>query len=259
MTGPRRFLTARWEQLAMLNYEIEPALLRPLVPAGTELDMFHGRTYVSIVGFMFRDTRVLGFAVPWHRTFPEVNLRFYVVRDLPEERRRGVAFIREIVPRAAVTLVARHLYNENYITLPMRSETASPVETRYHWRLAGRWQGIEMQTTGQPRLAEEGSLAEFITEHYWGYSAQPDGTAMEYRVEHPRWRIWHDATAQFDGDVARLYGSQFEAPLRREPASVFLCDGSAVSVYAGQRLGPAGATAEVAACQNLTSAPGKSP
>ena len=78
--GPRPFLTARWEHLAMLNFEIDPQRLAPLVPTGTELDFHEGRTFVSIVGFVFRDTRVRGWAIPRHRDFEELNLRFYVRR-----------------------------------------------------------------------------------------------------------------------------------------------------------------------------------
>ena len=77
---PRPFLTARWRYLAMLNYEVPPEALAPLVPAGTELDSWQGKTFVSVVGFLFLDTRVLGIAIPGHRDFEEVNLRFYVRR-----------------------------------------------------------------------------------------------------------------------------------------------------------------------------------
>ena len=81
MPQPRVFLTAEWKQLLMLNFAVDPALLRPFLPAGTEIDSFEGRTYVSLVGFQFNDTRVAGFAIPFHRSFEEVNLRFYVRRS----------------------------------------------------------------------------------------------------------------------------------------------------------------------------------
>jgi uncharacterized protein YqjF (DUF2071 family) len=71
------FLTARWIHLTMANYEVDRSLLQGLVPKGTELDLWSGRCFVSVVGFQFLDTRVLGFSVPFHRDFEEVNLRFY--------------------------------------------------------------------------------------------------------------------------------------------------------------------------------------
>src|ERR1041385_5639833 len=95
MSDKKRFLTAEWTNILMLNYAVDPSLLEPLVPAGSALDMFEGKTYVSLVGFEFNRTRVLGFAVPFHQNFEEVNLRFYVRRGL----KRGVVFVRELVPR----------------------------------------------------------------------------------------------------------------------------------------------------------------
>ncbi len=77
---PAPFLTAEWRHLAMLNYEIDPVILRPFVPSGTELDSWNGKTYVSIVGFLFLKTRVRGLAIPFHQNFEEINLRFYVRR-----------------------------------------------------------------------------------------------------------------------------------------------------------------------------------
>src|SRR5438477_5664134 len=139
-TRRRPLLSADWRYLVMLNYEVDPDLLEPLVPAGTVLDRWRGRTLVSIVGFRFADTRVLGAAVPFHRDFDEVNLRFYVRRHLPSgEGRRGVVFVRELVPRLAVALVARWAYNEPYRAVPMGSTApdsriGAPGRIVYEWR-----------------------------------------------------------------------------------------------------------------------------
>ena len=96
----RPFLTACWRHLVMLNFTADPALLEPYVPPGTQLDFHDGRTFLSIVGFRFLNTRILGIPIPFHTNFDEVNLRFYVRRETPAGPRRGVVFIREIVPRA---------------------------------------------------------------------------------------------------------------------------------------------------------------
>jgi uncharacterized protein len=104
----------------MLNYAVEPSVLGPYVPAGTELDLWRGIAFVSLVGFLFADTRLLHIPVPRHRNFEEVNLRFYVRRNVNGEARRAVTFIRELVPRAAIAFVARRVYNEPYLALPMR-------------------------------------------------------------------------------------------------------------------------------------------
>jgi uncharacterized protein len=229
----------------MLNYPVPPEILLPLVPGGTELDSWEGKTYVSVVGFLFLDTRVWGLAVPFHRDFEEVNLRFYVRREVRREAedgvRRGVVFVKEIVPRLAVAGLARLLYGERYVALPMRHAiTGDPAQggmsVSYGWRRRGRWNGISAAVSGEPREAGPGSEEELITEHYWGYAARPGGGGLEYRVEHPRWRVWPLERPALDCDVAGLYGEPFAGPLAVAPSSAFLADGSEVAVYPGRRL-----------------------
>jgi uncharacterized protein YqjF (DUF2071 family) len=246
--GERPFLTAQWRHLAMLNFEVSPDVLRPYVPAGTELDDFDGRTLMSIVGFRFLDTRVLGVAIPFHRHFDEVNLRFYVRRDAPEGRRRAVVFVRELVPRRAIAWTARACYDEPYLAVPMRHRIAMDSAAQggvgavaYEWRHGGRWHRLEAATAGPPALPAPGSEAEFVTEHYWGYTAQRDGGCIEYRVAHPQWRVWPATRASLDCDVAALYGAPFVDALSGRPRSAFVAEGSEIAVYAGRRLptGPA--------------------
>lgn len=236
---PGRFLTGGWRSLVMLNWEVDPAILRPYVPRGTELDAWRGRTFVSCVGFLFTDTRLLGIPIPFHRTFEEVNLRFYVGRQGPEGWRRGVCFIREIVPRWWVAFMARAVYNERYVSLPMRhavdlDEAGGTVE--YGWKFGGRWCSVGARVSGAPRPLVAGGEEEFITEHYWGYAAQRDGGTVEYRVEHPSWRVWKANDARLDADVAALYGAEFAAPLAAPPSSAFVADGSEIIVRRAKRI-----------------------
>ena len=226
----------------MLNYEIDPKVLQPLVPAGTELDDWRGRTFVSIVGFLFVDTRVLGVPIPYHRNFEEVNLRFYVRRKVSEGWRRAVVFIKEIVPRIAIACVARYLYGENYVALPMQHSIRPENDTRagprnisYSWWFRGAENRMEVTVGGYPEDVADGSSAAFITEHYWGYARRRGGRTTEYRVEHPRWRVLEATAARLDCDVAGLYGGQFVEFLQ-SPASAFLADGSEVTVFKGATL-----------------------
>src|SRR6476646_7969159 len=165
MSGNNRFLTAEWENLLMLNYAVDPSLLEPFVPAGTELDAFEGKTYLSLVGFEFNRTRVLGFAVPFHQNFEEVNLRFYVRRG----SKRGVVFIRELVPKYAVAALARLLFKENYSCVPM-SHRVEAGKVEYMWKLGSDRCEMKIETDGEIFVPPEGSLSQFITEHYWGYT-----------------------------------------------------------------------------------------
>jgi uncharacterized protein YqjF (DUF2071 family) len=224
----------------MLNYEVSPHLLEPLVPAGVELDRWSDTLYVSVVGFLFRDTRVLGVPIPWHRTFEEVNLRFYVRRELGTEVRRGVVFIRELVPRSAIAIVARLMYNEPYRALPMRRRlvrsSGDVADLEYAWRASGEWVRLRARTAGSPRPLPARSEEEFITEHYWGYTRQRDGGTIEYRVAHPRWNVWIATDARLDGAVAPVYGAAFARVLAGPPRSAFVADGSAVTVHAPNRI-----------------------
>ena len=224
----------------MLNYEVAPELVAPFVPAGTELDFWHGKTFISIVGFLFLKTKVLGIPIPFHRNFEEVNLRFYVRRQTPDGGRRGVVFIREIVPRAAIAWAAKTFYNENYVALPMAHqieiENRTVRHAEYSWKFSGATQSLGLQTHGQTQPLVGGSQAEFITEHYWGYSRQRDGSTMEYQVEHPAWRVQAAANARLTGNFENLYGTAFAATLRAPPASAFLAEGSPVIVRQGVRL-----------------------
>jgi uncharacterized protein YqjF (DUF2071 family) len=241
----RRFLTAEWRSLVMLNYEVEPSVLRPLVPKGTELDPWDGRYFVSLVGFLFLHTRVLGVPVPCHRSFEEVNLRFYVRRTVPDGPRRAVAFIKEVVPRAALAAVARWVYNENYVARRMASTVRLPDEAagqpglaEFRWQQKHAWYGLRADFTGRPAALVPGSEEEFITEHYWGYVPQRDGSTLEYRVEHPSWRVWRATQAAVEGDLASFYGEPYRAALSRPPSSAFVAEGSPVAVYRGETVPP---------------------
>lgn len=233
----KMFLTAEWRHLAMLNFGIDPATLSPFVPTGTELDFWEGKALISVVGFLFLKTRVLGLPIPLHQDFEEVNLRFYVRRKAEEGWRRGVVFIREIVPKRMIAFVARRFYNEPYLALPMSHNLAMNSgnlhSAEYRWVFNQQKNSLRVVTQGYARDLEPGSEAEFITEHYWGYNKQRDGSTLEYRVDHPRWRVYEADESAFDGDAAALYGKEFSKSLGRKPSSAFLAVGSQVTVYKG--------------------------
>ncbi|MGH9738841.1 MAG: YqjF family protein [Candidatus Acidiferrales bacterium] len=224
------FLTAEWRHLVMLNYEVDAEMLAPYVPRHVEIDRWQGRTYVSLIGFLFLNTRVRNFPVPFHRNFEEVNLRFYVRRG----DQRGVVFIREIVPRRAVALVANSLYGENYVSLPMRHRLEL-FRFEYSWRVGGKWNSIAASELGRHVAVVPGSHEEFITEHYWGYTRRSASLTVEYRVEHPSWKVRSAGSGSFQGSVAGLYPCEFEFIGQRPPDTAFVADGSIVAVFRGNQ------------------------
>ena len=236
---PKPFLTAEWRNLLMANFAIDPAVLKPYLPCRTELDTFNGVHYVSLVGFLFANTKVLGLSFPFHRTFEEVNLRFYVRYKKEGQWKRGVVFIKEIVPRHAITFVANTLYGENYATHPMRhrwQKSEKGFEVDYSWQIEREWNFLKAvaEKTASPLV--EGSEEEFITEHYWGYTFIRNDCTGTYQVLHPRWGVHKVTDYEVNCNAAVLYGPQFAEALAQKPTSVFLAEGSPISVMKGTKI-----------------------
>jgi len=231
----RKFLTAKWQDLVMANYEIEPSLLEKFVPQGIEIDFYEGKCYASLVAFNFLDTKVLGFPVPFHVNFEEVNLRFYVKREATGETRRGVAFVKEIVPRRAISFVARAFYGEPYETWKM-SHLKTEDELTYFWSKLNCKNHISVEIGENLGVPEVNSHGEFIIEHYWGYTRRGANRTDEYKVEHPKWELFEVTYAEIDIDFRFAYGEKFAFLSETEPKSIFLAKGSEISVYKGERI-----------------------
>lgn len=217
----------------MANYTIDPGLLAPYVPANTVLDTWNGQAYISLVGFMFLNTRVLGIRVPFHANFPEVNLRFYVRYQENQEWKRGVVFIREIVPKPALTFVANKVFRERYLTMPMQNHwkiDRQEMNIRYAWK-SRDWNSLEVNASAVAYPLQAGTEEEFITEHYWGYTSIAANKTGEYKVEHPQWDIYPVNDYRVQCDFGSLYGKSFESLSGLEPVSVFLAEGSGISVF----------------------------
>lgn len=231
----KKFLTARWKDLIMVNYEVDPLLLAGRVPRGTALDLFEGKCFVSLVGFMFLDTRVLGLPIPFHINFEEVNLRYYVKRETASETRRAVCFVKEIVPRFAIAAVARTMYGEPYECWSMghaRTETT----VSYDWSKSGCKNHLSVDIDESVGVPAEGSHGEFIIEHYWGYTERGGGRVDEYKVEHPKWELFSVKNEVIEVDFVGTYGDEFSFLTNQTPYSVLLAKGSEVAVYKGSPL-----------------------
>jgi uncharacterized protein len=231
----KKFLTAKWNDLIMANYEVDPSVLAGRLPAGTSLDLHEGKCYVSLVGFMFLDTRVLGLPVPFHVNFEEVNLRFYVKRELPGETRRGVVFVKEIVPRYAIAKVADLLYGEPYECWEM-GHTRTDTEVAYFWKKNGCENQVRVWRGESLGVPSDDSQGGFIIEHYWGYTKRGAARTDEYKVEHPKWELFAVEDSEIDVDFGAVYGENFAFLNAENPSSILLAKGSAGSVYKGAKL-----------------------
>ena len=233
------FLRAEWRKLALANYEVDPEVLKNYLPPKTELDLWNGTCYVSLVGFMFLNTRLKGIRVPFHSNFEEVNLRFYVRYKEGEEWKRGVVFIKEIVPKPALTFVANTLYKEHYHTMPMKHhwETNEKIlEVEYQWLFDKKWNTFKVKAERHAMSLLSGSEAEFITEHYWGYTKYNETTTFEYEVTHPSWEVYPVISSEIDVDFGKVYGEAFGFLSALKPKSVMLAEGSEITVENKRKL-----------------------
>lgn len=232
------FLSAEWRKLAMANYAVDNEILRDFIPPKTELDFWNNTCYVSLVGFMFINTRLKGIKIPFHTNFEEVNLRFYVRYKDGADWKRGVVFIKEIVPRPTLTLVANTLYKEHYETLPMKhtwQTLGDNLTVEYQWKKKA-WNSLKVTTSDQLTEIGTGIEEEFITEHYWGYTKVNEQTTSEYGVEHPRWKVYPTKDYSIQVDFEAVYGKPFGFLTTQKPTSVFLAEGSEIFVKAGKRI-----------------------
>jgi uncharacterized protein YqjF (DUF2071 family) len=247
---PSPFLTAEWRKLLMVQYAIDPAILTPYLPVGVELDLFReansatARCFVSLVGFLFDHTRVKRIAFPFHTRFPEVNLRFYVRRtEANGAVRRGVVFVSEFVPRRAIAVIAHRLYEEPYRAMPMEhaiARSAGTLAVSYRWKTGGRWHSMAAAASPEAQLIPPGSVEEFITEHYWGYTrrsaSNSTGRTSAYQVEHPRWETYPIRDWKLELDYGKMYGPQWAFLADAPSDNILLAEGSAVTVYGGSDL-----------------------
>jgi uncharacterized protein YqjF (DUF2071 family) len=240
MSSP--FLTAEWRKLVLINYVIDAHHLVPYIPYGTVLDTYNDTCYVSVVGFMFLDSKIKGFPIPFHQDFEEVNFRFYVKRQTKNGAwRRGVVFIKEFVPKVMVSVIANHVYKENYETLEMdhtwqeRTDTLEVEYTLTSPDHSGSDKAYFMRVTADRNAIEIPAAceAEFITEHYWGYTKIDPYKTTEYEVWHPRWKTYPVKAFSCNFDFNALYGKEFAFMNDLKPFSVMLAEGSEVKLMDG--------------------------
>ena len=229
----KKLLTAEWRKLIMANYEIDPGILKKYLPAGTELNEWENKYYVSLVGFMVLKTRLNGIGIPFHLNFPEVNLRFYVRHRSGNVWKKGVVFINEFVPKHAITFVANKLYKERFVTYPMKYKciTNNKLMIGYYWKKDHTWNKLEVTADPNFYALKPGSKEEFITEHYWGYSSIANNKTEEFQVDHPRWNMYPIEQYKIECNFKTLYGNDFETLDHSQPASVFLAEGSPATIF----------------------------
>ena len=226
------FLRANWENLIMANYEIEPSTLAPYLPKGVELDFYNNKTYVSLVGFMFKNTRLFGLPIPFFGSFEEINLRFYVKKIENRKTKKGVVFINETVPFKIVALLANKLYKEHYISIPTKNsiDITENKDIKFEWKINDRWNSLAVKSDTNKYKIEQGTIEEFIFERYFGFTKLSDTSTQEYKIHHPKWMTHKILNSHINCDFRSMYGDSFSILNNQTPDSILLAEGSQVSV-----------------------------
>jgi uncharacterized protein YqjF (DUF2071 family) len=226
------FLKANWENLIMANYEVEPSILKPYLPKGVELDFYKYKTYVSLVGFMFKKTSLFGFPIPFFGSFEEINLRFYVRKVEGKKIKKGVVFINETVPFKIVAFLANKLYKEHYISIPTKNtiDIAEHKHIHYEWKLNDKWNSIQVQSDINKYKIEPSSIEEFIFERYFGFTKLSPLNTQEYKIHHPKWVTNKILNNTINCDFGSMYGADFSSLNHQAPSSIIMAEGSQVSV-----------------------------
>jgi len=227
------FLKANWEHIIMANYEIDPKILIPFLPKGVELDLFNGKCYISLVGFMFKNTKLFTIPIPFLGTFEEINLRFYVVRKEQNQIKRGVVFINETIPYKMVAWMANKLYKEHYTVVPTKHKirtTTTNQKIKFQWLLNKKWNSIYVESELKSFIMKNESLEKFIYEHYYGYTKIDENKTEEYQLQHPSWNVHKVNHFRINCDFEAMYGQSFSVLNQTEPTDVFIAEGSSVKV-----------------------------
>jgi len=227
------FLKANWENIIMANYEIDPKILLPYLPKGVELDLYNGKAYVSLVGFMFKKTKLFNISIPWFGTFEEINLRFYVIRKVGNKVKRGVVFINETIPYPIVAWMANKLYKEHYTVVPTKHEIKienDHKKVHFEWLFNKKWNSIYVEATTESNVMDKASLEKFIYDHYYGYTKIDEDETEEYKLQHPSWLVNQVLDYKIDCDFKAMYGKSFSVLNNAKPNAVFIAEGSSVAI-----------------------------
>lgn len=227
------FLKANWENIIMVNYEIDPKVLLPFLPKGVELDLYNGKAYISLVGFLFKNTKIFSIPIPKLGTFEEINLRFYVIRKEENQTKRGVVFINETIPYKIVAWMANFLYKEHYTVVPTKHTIIKEEKNQkvtFEWRVNQKWNSIYVEHAISTQQMQQNSLEKFIYEHYYGYTKINDNKTEEYRLHHPSWKIHDVIDYKISCDFEAMYGEAFTCLNHIKPVAVFIAEGSSVAI-----------------------------
>lgn len=206
----RAVFTQQWRDLTMLHWPVDPAVVAPLLPAGTVPDVLAGVTYVGLVPFVMARVGILGTPpLPYLAGFPETNVRLYAVD--PRTGRRGVVFRSLEAARLLPVVAARVSYHLPYLWARMAVRHGTGPDARtVSYESARRWPGprgaggLVRVRIGEPVAADE--LALFLTARWGLFSTWYGGRTAYAPVDHPAWPLHRAELVDLSDDLVRTAG-----------------------------------------------------
>ena len=231
---PRPFLTARWTDVLLLTFAAPLPLIRRLVPAGVEPDLWNGTAHVSLVALGMRQVRVRGWPVPGFTAHLQVNFRTYIrYRGEP-----GVWFIREFVPSRLLAAAAWLTFGEPFGTVPISARVeAHEASVRASYQLERPELGWHVTMTGSraTRVPPPESAEHYFKERVLACRIRRDGTLAVFRVAHPPWEVRDVSAVDYRLDFGFLYGADWRFLNDASPVTAVYATGSDVTVYSPER------------------------
>ena len=229
---------AEWREIVVINFEIDPKLLRNFIPPKTELDFFNETSFVTLMARACKNVKPYGWPIVFAKSIDQILLRFYVKRKVGDTWRRGVCLIRDYLPKRKASFFLNWMFKHSFTQVPIKRtssnfESGLPTQlptVEYQWTTGDYVNHIKVNARSQMRQQEQETKESFVLDHHYGYTVK-EGKTYEYYVEYSPWAMWDAQSGSFDCDTENVFGRPFVRALKQRPASVFLARGSDVIIY----------------------------
>ena len=202
----RAVMLQRWNDISWLHWSYPPAVVEALLPAGLQVDTFEGQAWVGLVPFRMTRVRPPFLPpLPWVGTFPEINVRTYVVTP---DGRRAVWFWSLEATRSPAVVTARIAFGLPYYWAGAGIERSGD---RVHYWSKRRWPhgpastAITVEAGEALDPADTTDLEHFLTARF-GLVAQRRGGLYHGAVEHPAWSLRRAGVLRLDDGLLAAAG-----------------------------------------------------
>src|SRR5450432_3706859 len=188
-SGGRAVLRMRWHDLLFAHWPVPADVLRPLIPAGLEIDTFDGSAWLGVVPFRMSEVGPVGGPTPpILGRFGEVNVRTYVSHG----EHHGVWFFSLDAASVLTVIGASTGFHLPYRLAGVTCQAGADGSVAYRSRRAHPGMGpagfrATYRPTGPIELAGPGTLNAFLTDRPSLFAADRQGQLYRGDVQHAAW------------------------------------------------------------------------